>query len=141
MLFAGKAFKSYLYSITLGALKLYVMPVLKNGFIVLALLFCIAFKPFHHGWANYDQAKSLDYKGTIEEVVYENPHANINVKNNDKTWLVILAPVSRMTSRGVTKNMLKKGASIQVVGYPHKEIENEMRAERIFIGGNAYELR
>ncbi|MCW3114060.1 MAG: hypothetical protein JWR18_2456 [Segetibacter sp.] len=117
------------------------MSVLKRGSFVLALLFCIAFKPFHHGWANYDQDKTLDYQGTIEEAVYENPHATAKVKNKDKTWVVILAPVSRMSARGVTENMLKKGAAIQVVGYPHKEIENEMRAERVFINGNKYELR
>ena len=117
------------------------MAVLKRGSFVLALLFCIAFKPFHHGWANYDQDKALDYEGTIQEAVYENPHATAKVKNKDKTWLVILAPVSRMTARGVTANMLKKGATIQVVGYPHKEIENEMRAERVFINGTKYELR
>jgi hypothetical protein len=117
------------------------MAVLKRGSFVLALLFCIAFKPFHHGWANYNQDKTLDYEGTIEEAVYENPHATAKVKNKDKTWVVILAPVSRMTSRGVNAAMLKKGATIQVVGYPHKEIDNEMRAERIFINGNKYELR
>jgi formylmethanofuran dehydrogenase subunit C len=37
--------------------------------------------------------------------------------------------------------MLKKGATIQVVGYPHKEVGDEMRAERIFINGNKFELR
>ncbi len=67
------------------------MILLKKIPFVLVLLFCVAFKPFHHGWANYDQDKALDYKGTIHELVYENPHANVKVKHNDKVWLVILA--------------------------------------------------
>lgn len=104
-------------------------------------LTCIAFSPLHHGWANYDQEKTLDYKGIIQESVYENPHATAKVKQNDKTWTVILAPVSRMEARGVTAGMIKKGTSVQVVGYPHKEIKDEMRAERIFIDGTKYELR
>ncbi len=117
------------------------MAVLKAVSFVLVFLFCVGFKPFHHGWANYDQDKTLDYKGTIQESVYENPHATAKVKHNNKVWLVILAPVSRLKARGVTARMLKKGTAIQVVGYPHKEIKGEMRAERIFVNGNKYELR
>ncbi|MDB5246041.1 MAG: hypothetical protein JWQ40_435 [Segetibacter sp.] len=109
--------------------------------VVLILLFCVAFKPFHHGWANYDQDKTLDFKATIQESLYENPHASVKVKQDDKVWLVILAPVTRMTARGVKADMLKKGATIQVVGYPHKEVKDEMRAERIFVNGQKYELR
>ncbi len=117
------------------------MPLLKKVSFVLVFLVCVAFKPFHHGWTNYNQDKTIDYKGTIQELVYENPHATAKVKQNKKIWLVILAPVSRMEARGVTADMLKKGATIQVVGYQHKEVKDEMRAERIFINGNKYELR
>ena len=46
-----------------------------------------------------------------------------------------------MEARGVSADMIKKGATVQVVGYPHKKIKDEMRAERIFIDGNKYELR
>ena len=85
--------------------------------------------------------KTLDYVGTVQESVYENPHATIKVQQDKKTWLVVLAPVSRMEARGVTADMIKKGATVQVVGYPHKKIKDEMRAERVFIDGNKYELR
>jgi hypothetical protein len=37
--------------------------------------------------------------------------------------------------------MLKAGASAAVVGYPHLKVEDEMRAERITIGGKTTELR
>src|ERR1043165_8239901 len=117
------------------------MATLKNASIMLVFLLCVAFKPFHHGWANYDQTKTLDYVGKVQESVYENPHATIKVQQDEKTWLVVLAPVSRMEARGVTADMIKKGATVQVVGYPHKKINDEMRAERIIINGNKYELR
>ena len=100
-----------------------------------------AFTFFHHGWANYDQTKPLDYTGTIQEATYENPHATAKINFKDKVWMVVLAPTSRMQERGVTAEMLKKGTSIRVVGYPHREIKDEMRAERIFIEGKKYELR
>ncbi len=117
------------------------MTLPKNSSLVLLFLFCMAFKPLHHGWANYDQDKTLDYTGTIQKSTYENPHTTALVKHNTKTWTVILAPVSRMQARGVTADMLKPGTTVQVVGYPHKKIRSEMRAERIFLDGNKYELR
>jgi hypothetical protein len=112
--------------------------------LCLAALFMLfaAFTTFHHGWGNYDQSKVLDYTGTIQESTYENPHASARIKDDkDKIWTVILAPTSRMQSRGVTADMIKKGGTLQVVGYPHKEIKDEMRAERIIIKGEKYELR
>lgn len=117
------------------------MTYLKDICLVTLILFCVAFSPYHHGWANYDQEKTLDYKGTVQELVYENPHATAKVLQDKKVWTVILAPVSRMEARGVTAEMLKKGIQVQVVGYPHKEIKDEMRAERVFVDGKKYELR
>lgn len=117
------------------------MTYLKSICSMIIFLACMAFNPFHHGWSNYDQNKTLDYKGVIQESLYENPHASAKVKHRNKVWTVILAPVSRMEARGVTADMIKKGKTIQVVGYPHKEIKDEMRAERIFVDGTKYELR
>jgi len=106
-----------------------------------AIVSCLAFRAYHHGWANYDQSKTLDYTGTIESFKFENPHATARVKDKDKTWLVVLAPTSRMESRGVPTDKITKGSKLRVVGYPHKEIKDEMRAERIFVDGDKFELR
>src|SRR5687768_12608706 len=89
--------------------------------ILLLAAVSMSFVVFHHGWSNYDQTKTLDYTGTIESFEFENPHATAMVKNDEKTWLVILAPTSRMESRGVPNDKLKKGNKLRVVGYPHKE--------------------
>ena len=117
------------------------MFLFRNSFFVLVFLLCASFTYFHHGWSNYDQDKTLDYTGTIEEFTFENPHALAKVKEKNKTWTVFLAPTSRMQSRGVPTDKLAKGNQVRVVGYPHKEIKDEMRAERIFINGQKYELR
>lgn len=109
--------------------------------VVSIFLSGVSFKAFHHGWANYDQTKTLDYTGTVQEFTFENPHATAKVKDKKKTWLVILAPVSRMNSRGVPSNKIVKGSKLRVVGYPHKSIKDEMRAERIYVDNVKFELR
>ena len=110
-----------------------------------ALLFIIvslfSFAPLHHGWSSYDQTKTLNFTGKILEMGYESPHGMIKLEVKKKKWTVVLAPPSRMESRGLTKDMLKVGATATVVGYPHLKIKDEMRAERITIGDKTTELR
>lgn len=94
----------------------------------------------HHGWAGYsDEIQKLS--GTIEQASYTNPHGSIQLKTTDKTWEVVLAPPSRMTSRGLTEEMLKVGTTATVEGYQSKIDENEVRAERISVAGKTVELR
>lgn len=108
---------------------------------ILLFMVGVSFTIPHHGWADYDQTKTIDYTGTIQSSVYENPHGVIKVNQGKKIWTVILAPVSRMTDRGLTAEMVKKGGTIRVVGYQHKETKDEMRAERVFVKDTKYELR
>ncbi len=114
---------------------------IKNISLLIALLSCISFTLLHHGWAEYDQTKVLDFKTTIEEAVYENPHVLVKVKYKKENNTVFLAPVSRMNSRGLSQEMIRKGTAVQLVAYPHKTKKGEMRAERIFVNGEKFELR
>ena len=98
----------------------------------------------HHGWSDYDSDKTLNLTGVIKESGYANPHGFIRLQvggEKGKTWMVILAPPSRMERRGLTREALKVGASATVVGYPHREKADELRAERITIAGKTVELR
>jgi hypothetical protein len=98
----------------------------------------------HHGWTGYDEQKTLTLTGVIRESSWENPHGLIRLQGEQgkgKTWLVYLAPPSRMESRGLQKDAIKVGATVTVVGYPHKTTADEMRAERITVGGKTTELR
>lgn len=117
------------------------MNYLKQISLAMLCFFCLSFTFFHHGWADYDQKKVLDFKSTIEESIYENPHALAKVKYKGKLWLVYLAPTSRMTDRGLTADMIKKGTPVRLVAYPHKTKKEEMRAERIYVDTVKYELR
>ena len=95
----------------------------------------------HHGWSEYDAARPLDLSGTIEESSYENPHGFVRLKAAGKTWLVVLAPPSRLENRGLAREMLAKGSRAAVYGYPNRNKPDEMRAERITIGQKTIELR
>ncbi|MDQ3537135.1 MAG: DUF6152 family protein [Bacteroidota bacterium] len=101
-----------------------------------------AFTLFHHGWANYDQDKPITLKGKILSSSYENPHGMATIEGNDgKTWNVVLAPPGRMQTRGLSQEMLASGTQAEVLGYPHREESDEMRAERITINNKTIELR
>src|SRR6267143_1904351 len=95
---------------------------------LLALLTLLALAPTaafaHHGWSGYDAQ-----------------HGYVKLETPDKTWLVVLAPPSRMENRGLPREMLKAGAKASVVGYPNRSDASEMRAERITIGDKTTELR
>jgi hypothetical protein len=95
----------------------------------------------HHGWGGYDSAKALKLTGTIAQVTFENPHGTLRLQTPEKAWLVILSPPRRMINRGLEGAMLKVGATVSVEGYPHKTDPAEMRAERITVDGQTFELR
>lgn len=95
----------------------------------------------HHGWSQYDNEKLIKLTGTITETAYENPHGTIRLKAEDKTWLVVLAPPYRMENRGLAKEQLKVGETATVEGYAHRNVADELRAERITLAGKTTELR
>ncbi|MFZ9151584.1 MAG: DUF6152 family protein [Burkholderiales bacterium] len=95
----------------------------------------------HHGWSEYDSSKELKLTGTIAESGYEHPHGHIRLVVPGKTWHAVLAPPSRMTARGLPPADLKSGSTVTVVGYPNRSKPDEMRAERIIVGGKTVELR
>lgn len=110
--------------------------------ILFTVLFFTSGRVFaHHGWSGYDSSKVLELKGTIVESGYEHPHGFIRLKAGDKTWVVVLAPPSRMEGRQLPRKNLAPGTEAVVVGYPSRKDAEEMRAERITINGRTTELR
>jgi hypothetical protein len=95
----------------------------------------------HHGWGSYDASKPVTVTGPIATAKFENPHATITVRGNDKVWTVTLAPPSRMSSRGATEKIVAVGQNVSAYGYPSTVEKDEMRAERITVNGKTYEMR
>ena len=111
----------------------------------LAMMLLLALLPVHaaahHGWSGYDSSKPLSLEGTIRDAGYEHPHGYVKLETRDKTWLVVLAPPSRMENRGLPREMLKPGTKAAVMAYPKRDDPMEVRAERITIEGKTTELR
>jgi hypothetical protein len=95
----------------------------------------------HHGWSSYDDSKTLTVKAPLTSVTWGNPHGSAKVVWKKRTWDVILAPVSRMESRGLTQAMLAPRKVVTLVGYPRKDGTAEMRIERVIVDGKTVELR
>jgi hypothetical protein len=95
----------------------------------------------HHGWSEYDSANTLTLTGVIQESGYKHPHGHIRLQTPAKTWLVVLAPPTRMQARGLEAAALKTGVSATVVGYQNRNKPEELRAERIVMDGKSVELR
>jgi hypothetical protein len=95
----------------------------------------------HHGWSSYHNDRPVTLTGNVVETSYAYPHGTIKLEVSGKTWLAVLAPPSRMSARGLSRDDLKAGAQATVEGYPSRNDPAEMRAERITIGGKTIELR
>jgi hypothetical protein len=107
----------------------------------LAFVLAPALALAHHGWSSYDAERTLTLDGVIRSSSYEQPHGTVKLEVEKRTWHVVLAPPTRMKSRGLEPEMLKPGTPAKVVGYPHRKNERELRAERITVGQKTVELR
>jgi hypothetical protein len=95
----------------------------------------------HHGWGSYDAKNPTTAEGKILTSKFENPHVTLTVQAPDKVWTVTLAPPSRMQTRGAIAKLLPVGGMVKAFGYPSMREKDEMRAERITVGGKTYEMR
>ncbi|HSJ80068.1 MAG TPA: DUF6152 family protein [Thiobacillus sp.] len=112
-----------------------------NALLFGALLTASAAAHAHHGWMSYDASQTLTLIGKVVASGYEHPHGYVKLATQDKTWTVVLAPPSRMERRGLPREAIAVGATVTVVGYPHRDTTDELRAERITAAGNTVELR
>lgn len=95
----------------------------------------------HHGWSSYDAERVLRPTAEVIESRWGSPHGSIVIEMNDQRWDVVLAPVSRMEARGLSRADIAAGRTVAVTAYPRKDGTREMRAERITAGGKTVELR
>ena len=95
----------------------------------------------HHGWSSYDADKTITLTAPVSEVTWGNPHGAAQVRHQGKVWNVVLAPVTRMEARGLTRAMLTEGKPVTLIGYPRSDGTAEMRIERVVADGKTVELR
>ena len=109
------------------------------GLVAATLVLTAAPAFAHHGWSDYDGDHPLTLKGRIQAASYANPHATITLDASGKRYTVVLAPVSRMESRGASRESVAVGQDVTVVGYASKTHAGEVRAERLVLGEGATE--
>jgi len=95
----------------------------------------------HHGWSTYDSTKVIKHTAALIDVEWGNPHGMAKVAYQGKTWIVVLAPTTRMEQRGLTQAMLAPTKTVTIEGYPRSDGVAEMRIERVTAEGKTVELR
>jgi Family of unknown function (DUF6152) len=109
--------------------------------VVVVMLALIAPAFAHHGWGSYDAQRAMTLEVKLDQVHYRNPHAEVSITHQGKTWNAVLAPTTRMSARGLPDGALAAGKTITIVGYPRTDGTPELRAERIIVDGRTIELR
>ena len=95
----------------------------------------------HHGWSSYDAKTTIKHSAKLTDLTWGNPHGAAKVVYQNKTWDVVLAPVTRMEQRGLTRDMLAPDKTVTIEGYPRIDGTAEMRIERVIAAGKTVELR
>jgi len=95
----------------------------------------------HHGWSSYDDTRTLTVNAPLAAVNWGNPHGSATVTWQKRSWHVVLAPVARMSARGLTREMLAPNKVVTLIGYPRKDGTAEIRIERVIVDGKTVELR
>ena len=73
----------------------------------------------HHSYAEFDVDRTVTIQGTIEDILFANPHVVLKVRTKDSglytaTW----SAARQLTRQGVTATQLRKGDTITIVGNP-----------------------
>lgn len=115
--------------------------MIRNVLIAAAVIGVPAAAFAHHGWSSYDETKAIKHRAPLIDVRWGNPHGSAKVRYKGATWDVILAPVSRMEARGLSRAMVGPKQTVVIEGYPRRDGAREMRIERVTAGGKTVELR
>ena len=93
----------------------------------------------HHSFAGtYDAAKEITIKGKIVEVSLRSPHSFFFVESEDASgkaqrWSIEGASASQFAQQGVTRDALKVGDPVEVVGNPARSMTMGFRARLLKI--------
>jgi hypothetical protein len=81
-----------------------------------------AFVSAHHSYADFDQDRSVSIEGTIDKVLFANPHVVLTVRMNDSTvYTMTWASATQLNRQGVGRADLKVGDKVIVSGSPSRK--------------------
>jgi hypothetical protein len=94
----------------------------------------------HHGWS-WTESGFFRLEGVITEVYVGNPHATMDVDVEGEIWRVEMAPPSRTIAAGFTEDAANPGDEVVAIGNRSQdETEKRMKAVRIIVGGQTYDV-
>jgi hypothetical protein len=94
----------------------------------------------HHGWG-WATDEEFELTGEIAKVRLGNPHGEVTLSAEGKTWVVEVGQPWRNERAGLTEALLSIGEVITVHGHrSSKTDERLMKAERVVINGKNYNL-
>ena len=93
--------------------------------ISLALLACTAAYAHHSYGATYDTSREIKLEGKVVQFVFRNPHSFVHVQAPDQAgaeqrWAVEWAGTSQLSNSGVSRESLKVGDDVVIVGRPSR---------------------
>jgi hypothetical protein len=102
----------------------------------LILLIACAQASAHHGSANYDMSKPTSVRGTIVKFEFINPHSAIHLeaKNDNgsaEEWIIEADSPNNLGRAGWTRDSLKPGDQVTIVGNRLKDGSKVMRLQKI----------
>src|SRR5688572_4530877 len=80
----------------------------------------------HHATATqFDSSKTVRLKGVVSKLDWANPHVHVFVdvegeRGADEQWDVELASPGGIIVSGLSKDLLKPGTALTIIGYPGK---------------------
>ena len=104
----------------------------------LALLAASGITFAHHGSAAYDMTKLVTVQGTVTGYEFVQPHVLVylDVKDNNgniEKWLGESNTPNIVARSGWTRNSLKPGDQITMVGYRAKNGARDLRLEKVIL--------
>ena len=98
----------------------------------------------HHSMSMYDRGRDTTFKATIVQFDWVNPHSTITFTvtddhgNVEKWWAEGPGP-NRLANHGWTKDTLKPGDQVTIIGNRNKDGSATMRFEKVILA-NGQEL-
>jgi hypothetical protein len=94
----------------------------------------------HHGWSWAEDGNS-ELTGMIVAAKLGNPHGELTLDVSGVKWVVEVGQPWRNERAGLKDEMLGKGVTLTVSGHRHADPAKKVfKAERVFIGGNKFDL-
>ena len=105
--------------------------------IAIALLAAAVPMSAHHSWP-VDMSKLVTVKGTVTEIMWENPHPmfTLEVQTNEakaEKWMVGGPALNRMEANGWTPKTIKPGDVITGIGYQFGDGQKIIRLEKVVL--------